>query len=554
MFTKMKMHFIKYVLAGALLVAGSSCGEKFLETDYYNILPSDFMYDNEANVLAGLNGIYDTFYPDKNGEGDAVVWGLKPQVFIACHPTLDCQASGWDNELCRHEWRADKDMFLNAWQITYSAISRINRFMEGLESVEASLFAEGDKTKKEIEAEVRGIRAYNYFFLAKTYGRVPMLKTGETYSTTPSKPRPETMQETYDLIIEDFKYAADILDWRPYKNQYGRITKGMCKAYLAQVYMYLEDFQTAKGLLEEIINSNVYSLNPCYGMIFNYGSAWTSESVWEVMYPMHADMGWGATGRTDAAMWYGFMCATPEHGGWGSLYISHEFVNSFEDGDKRKQYSVVAKGETNPFTNETVGVTTGFTDDLVGGEKMPNNYSLKYWRHHPGSDNIVYDPISLQFLRYAQVLLDYAECCFQTADAPKGWEYIEKIRDRAWGNLETTLADDAFVLPLNRTTVPVPDAQAYYTEYKAEKGYTSEVWKVALAIERRHEFSAEFSLYQDLCRMGIIKEFLDNEYPIGQTLSNRQFTFDPNHMIFPIPTKEILANEAITNADQNPGY
>jgi hypothetical protein len=550
----MKKNIFQYMLIAASLLLVTSCGEKYLDVEHPNILPSDFMYESEDNIFAGLNGIYDTFYPDKEGAGDAVVWGFKPQMFIASHPTLDCQAGGWDNELCRHEWRADKDMFKFAWQASYFAISRINRFLDGLKDVDASIFTGGQATKDIIEAEARGVRAYNYFFLAKTFGPVPMLQTGETYSNTPSKPRPDNLQETYDLIIEDFSFASNILGWTPFNGQYGRITKGMCKSYLAQVYMYLEDFQTAKGLLEEVIGSGTYALNPCYGKIFDFESAWTSESIWEVMFPMHADMGWGATGKTDAVLWYGYMCASPEYSGWGSLYISHEYVNSFEPGDKRKQYSVVAKGDTNPFTNETTGQKTGFEDDLVGSEKMPNNYSLKYWRHRPGTESLVYEPISLQLLRYAEIVLDYAECCFETGDAANGWQYIGQIRNRAWGNLETALPEDAFVFPLNREEVSVPDAQTFYTSYKASKGYTSDVWKVALAIERRHEFNAEFSLYQDLCRTGMIREFLDNEYPIGKSITNRQFTFDPNHMIFPIPAQEILTNEAITPADQNPGY
>jgi tetratricopeptide (TPR) repeat protein len=550
----MKKNIFKYIIASLSLAMVPSCSEDFLKIEHYDILPATFMFESEANIYAGLNGIYDTFYPDKQGAGDAVVWGFKPQMFIASHPTLDAQAGGWDNELCRHEWRADKDMFRDAWQACYYAISRTNRFLSGLEEVDASMFDGGQATKDIIEAEARGIRAYNYFFLSKTFGRVPMLKTGETYSNTPDKPRPTDLQETYDMIIDDFKFAADKLDWKPFKAQYGRLTKGMCKAYLGQVYLYLEDYQTAKGLFGEVINSGVYSLNPCYGKIFNFESAWTSESVWEIMYPMHADMGWGATGKTDAVMWFGYMCASPEYSGWGSLSISNEFTNSFEPGDKRRQYSVVGKGDTNPFTNETIGVKDGFKDDLVGSEKMPNNYSLKYWRHRPGAQSLVFEPISLQLLRYAEILLDYAECCFQTGAANEGWQYIAQIRNRAWGNLETVLPEDDFVLPLNREEVAVPDAQTFYTQYKSTKGYTSDVWKVALSIERRHEFNAEFSLYQDLCRTGMIKEFLDCEYPIGKTISNRLFTFDPNHMLFPIPAQEILTNAAITQADQNPGY
>ena len=83
-------------------------------------------------------------------------------------------------------------------------------------------------------------------------------------------------------------------------------------------------------------------------------------------------------------------------------------------------------------------------------------------------------------------MLDYAECCFETGDNATGWNMIRQIRNRAWGNLEmgATMID----LPadmLNTQTVEVPDAETYYTSYKAAKGYTSPVWKVALIIERQ---------------------------------------------------------------------
>ena len=42
-------------------------------------------------------------------------------------------------------------------------------------------------------------------------------------------------------------------------------------------------------------------------------------------------------------MWYGYMCAAP-NGELGVSLSSWEFVRSFEPGDKRRQYSAVAKG------------------------------------------------------------------------------------------------------------------------------------------------------------------------------------------------------------------
>ena len=50
------------------------------------------------------------------------------------------------------------------------------------------------------------------------------------------------------------------------------------------------------------------------------------------------------------------------------------------------------------------------------------------------------------------------------------------------------------------------------------------------------------------------EEFLNCEYPKNSTPTNRSFNFDPNRMIYPIPTDEIKKNNAISQSDQNPGY
>ena len=265
-------------------------------------------------------------------------------------------------------------------------------------------------------------------------------------------------------------------------------------------------------------------------------------------------------------LWYGYMCASPEYQGWGSMCLSWEFARSFEEGDKRRQYSIVALGETNPFTGEKLGIHAGYEGLFQGSENMPQVYSLKYWRKVPGQDNYVYCPISLTFKRFAGVMLDYAECCFETGDATTGWEMIRKIRNRAWGNLEPGTTVDYWPEgTLNTTTVKVPDAETYYTQYKSDKGYTADVWKVALIIERRHELNAEFSLYHDLCRMDMCDEWFRCEYPHTAANSSveecletgdsfRYFEFQDYQKLFPIPTNEILTNSAIGQANQNPGY
>ena len=539
----------------------ASC-EGYLTTQHYDILPDDFMFKSEANVQSGLNGIYDTFYTDqKSGLGDDGTWGFKPQIFIANHSAMDCQASGWDAEWQRHAVQPDKGSLETAWRMSYKAVDRVNRFLDGLAKADQSIFASAENVKY-YEAEAKAIRAFNNLYLTKVFGRVPILKTGDTYSSSPGKARPENVDEMYAFIEQDFKDAMAVVQWKPRNGEYGRITKGFCYAYLAELYMYQKKFAEAKKLLGDIINSGTYALEPCYGNLHGWNQHWTKESIFEVMYSELSYMGWGGN-NMDMAMWFSCMCAAPEYGGWGSLCLSYELYRSFEPGDKRKMYSMVAKGDTNPFTGETIGMTTGFDGWFQGSENMPTVYTLKYWKNHPGSNNQVFVPHSLTFKRLAGVMLDYAECCFETKDPTTGWEMIKQIRNRAWGNLEVgKTVEGAFNETLNTEVVPVPDAETFYTQYAKTKNYTAEPWQVAVMIERRHELNQEFDLYFSMVRMGLADQWFKAEYPNMDEDSQyrkdggsvRYFDYQDYMAVFPIPTTEILTNPDINQDDQNPGY
>ncbi|MBQ3245213.1 MAG: RagB/SusD family nutrient uptake outer membrane protein [Bacteroidales bacterium] len=553
-------NILKFLVTGAAVLFMASC-EEYLTIQHYDILPDDFMFQNEDNVQRGLNGIYDTFYTTQGAGDDDPTWGFKPQIFIANHSAMDCQASGWDSEWQRHAVQPDKGSLGTAWRMSYRAIDRVNRFLDGLAKADQSIFASAENVKY-YEAEAKAIRAFNNFYLTKVFGRVPILKTGDTYSNSPGKPRPESVDEMYAFIEQDFKEAMEILKWEPRNGEYGRITKGFCYAYLAELYMYQEKFAEAKKLLGDIINSGTYALEPCYGNLHGWNQHWTKESIFEVMYAELSYMGWGGN-NVDMAMWYSCMCAAPEYGGWGSLCLSYELYRSFEPGDKRKMYSMVAKGDTNPFTGETIGVTPGFDGWFQGSENMPTVYTIKYWKNNPNSTQKIFVPHSLTFKRLAGVMLDYAECCFETGDPTTGWEMIKQIRNRAWGNLEVgKTVEGAFNETLNTSVVEVPDAQTFYTQYKEEKGYSAEPWKVAVLIERRHELNQEFDLYFSMVRMGLADQWFKCEYPNKDENSQyrkdggsvRYFDYQDYMAVFPIPTNEILRNPDINQEDQNPGY
>ena len=592
------------------LLGMTSCNKDFLSVDHYSILSADQMFKSDADAKAGLVGCYTMMLPTSI-DGD---WGIKPNLFIGGHPTMDTQATGWDKDWNQQAWTPGSPELLSGWKQAYTAISRCNDFLAGLanaDKVSASV-------KTSLDGQARCIRSFFYMWLAKAFGRVPMLATGENYINTPQKARAATFTEMWDFIINDLKAAVDELDWDPMAGQYGRMTKGFALSYLGEAYMWKAyrvpdqaqaNYQLASDALLQVINSGKYALNASYTTLWDPGAVWTKECIWEEVLDEGSQ--WNQwSNLSQAHNWMIHFVAPPSVGGWGTLYLSWEWWGCYEPGDKRREGSAVTgavknidplwKSATNYGYNvyNQVKYTVGDSLNthyhfLMGGEAAPSIWTLKYFRTTRANYQAPWAPQQIYYKRYANVLLDRAECLFHLngANDATAWGYINQLRDRAWGNQEVGKTDaltatylpyyqnmaqffigngatdivkpTTYPLAFNTATVTVPDAQTYYTALKASKGFASPVWLVALGQERRKEFNAEWCLAQDLIRSGFIEDHININYPKGVGHANtdplvqddwhtyRNFDFVLQRMDMPIPTDEILKNKL---CDQNAAY
>jgi starch-binding outer membrane protein, SusD/RagB family len=624
--------YIKYFAAiGAGCALLASCdNDEFLDVKNYKVLDMSAQFESDDNALRGLNGIY-TF----NGISDyASSWGYKPNMFTGSHPTMDTQCTGWDVKFLDQTWDDNVTELGEGWSHAYAAISRANLYLQGLETATEL----SETCRNTCIGEARALRGYFYTWLAQTFGRVPMLNTGEDYSNTPVKAKAETYEEMWDFIIADFKDAADRLDWAPYQGNYGRCTKGMALAYLADAYMWkayrcpevaADNYKFAKDALEEILISKTYSLSTNYATNWDPAGFWNNECIWA----MTADEGdnWSSwSGKyldTQNSLMIKWFAACPENGGWGAQYLSWEWYANYEPGDKRRDASCITgavpadqlakygieKSATiwgyNPWLQDSLGTKDdnnivvdpykNAEGEWVGtktrqfhfsnGEYAPAIWTSKYWRSAYADGNpwgvAMWEPVIIYGKRLANVMLDYAECCFRTGDESTGWTMIDKIRDRAWGNLEvgqdyskylehynnlyTAVGNgrklDKYPLPVNTAKVTVPDAKTYYTALQAKPNrvgttHTSEAWKVAVNEERRKEFNSEWCICPDLVRSGYIEDHINYNYPKDDTSgdalrdypwSHREYTYDPLKMDMPIPAIELNKNSALI---QNEAY
>ena len=457
----------------------TSCdNEEFLNVDMYDNIDMSAMFENDANAKKGLNGVYDMLMPNDTYDGD---WGFKPNLFTGCHPTIDTQATGWDKDWNSQNWNPSSTELLAGWRHVYAGICRANDYLEGLSEAETIT----PNVKKHLEGEGRALRGFFYHWLATTFGRVPMLATGENYSNTPQKARAETYVEMWDFIIEDFKAAAELLDWQPLDGQLGRATKGMALAYLGDCYMWeayrLTDgangqtqdagkaqqlYQQAQDCFKQILNSGTYKLNESFTTLWDPASAWGPEAIW--VEQLDEGNNWGKWDNLTSKLMLKWYTACPENGGWGSLYLSWEWYSCYEKGDKRREGScytgaipqidpnnpaydpqykdwyVPSIYGVNPYLQEVLGhgLESSQTRQFhfYNGEYAPAIWSSKMWRtasaEYKAWGDGHWSPTPIYWKRLPNVMLDYAECCFRLGQDAEGWKQINTLRQRAFGKLE----------------------------------------------------------------------------------------------------------------------
>lgn len=352
--------------------------------------------------------------------------------------------------------------------------------------------------KKQMLAEARFLRAYYYSELVRSYGGVPLRTAPKQKKEQPRA----SAEEVYKLIEEDYSFAAQNL---PEKSAYsdadmGRATKGAAQALLGKVYLYQKKWQEAKDTFQKVLNSGEYSLDPNYSSLFTVAGENGVESIFEIQFFESA---------SEANTWrnggnFTTVFIMPRNiWGWGLLQPTKKLYEAYEEGDPRREATIIVKGE----------VIEG--EKQVGTDDQTGYYSRKDFL--PPSQrpklSVKNSPLNEIVIRLADVYLMYAEAAYHLGDEGTARTYVNKVRARARGNNKTILPD-------------------------VSEGGTALL--KAIYHERRVELALEHHRYWDVIRTGRGKELLHPNFTPGK------------HELFPIPDTEINASEGVLV--QNPGY
>lgn len=409
----------------------------------------------------------------------------------------------YEKDLDNFSVSSTNELISKFWKIAYKGIFRTNILLEKIET------ADIDAAQKNlITGETKFIRAYIYFDLVRYFGDVPLitkgLKLSESYSVKRSP-----VAEVYQLIEADLKDAALVLPSVYTGNDVGRITKGASNSLLAKVYLTQKRYAESKTLLEAVISDTQagYQLLPSFSNIFSISNQNNKEIIFAIQYSNGTgdgntfmnDFGPGTIG-SDVCPGVG-----SEHN-----HPTVDLIRAYTPGDTRKAVTL-KEYIVNPVTHDTVN----------------GPYNRKFLANQIMNDSGVDWPV----LRYADIILMYAEVLNELNDLPGAIVQINKIRARAFGNQLS-----------NYDNVSIP---------------TKEIFRDKVLNERRLELAFENQRWFDLIRTGKALDFLQTEdrladWKTGTIFLSLAVNMEPYETLYPIPLDEIEISGG--NLTQNDGY
>lgn len=522
----MKMKYIALMAAGLALLF-TSCKEDFAELTNPNQQTTGTYWKTEADALAGVNSVYSTLYYD------ALYMRMGPWIMDVRADDMHNTSPWWITAVAVYNVTSDNPCYTDPWKYNYVGIFRANQVLDNVPNISMD-----ENLKKRVLAEAKFLRGLFYYHLALLYNNVPIItslpKNQDEYYVSQSKPA-----EVWAQIIKDFSDAeADLPKKEAYAaDDLGRATKAAAAAYKAKSMMIVNDWAGAEATLKEIITNPTkmgkYILVPNYEDNFTENnenkSENNSESLFEVQFDRNVGgttLGWAnapaadwsktsGKARTYAPLGFGYGDITPTD--WIFNEFSKEKTVGGEDDPRMKASFFYDYPGSMVYTKTWTAASLAKRDG--------NNLKIfvkKYLNYKSNVDESEWrSGINERIMRYADVLLMYAECLNELNRTNEAYTYIQIVRDRV-------------KLPDLNTTKP---------------GMSQTQMRAQIAHERALEFCFEGQRYIDILRWKWLYDNTQLQTLIAHDPEFSKWTAGREYLA--IPQTQLDINKKLV---QNPGW
>ncbi len=505
--------------AAGTMTLTTSCEDQ-LDIEQKGVISSENFYKTDADAEAALVAAYEGFMcnvvgRNHDGNGPGIYTPYKiitnmcgDDVLYASGNYGDHEFSGMLNEF-RYDAEAEvpKFMYTGLYLSVYTCNLVTDHFQKTADT----------PVKKRCVAEARVLRAFDYFLLANLWDNPPFVDhvlagTDLPYNCNKDPEHPMDHKQLIQWVAKECEEAAADLDERKGtddKDGAVKVTKGFAWALAGKAYLFAGEYEKAKTALKKVIDSGKYALVPGdrYMDNFHIEGDGNEEKVFEINFEYNAGKGsWD--GMIQRSSWMESnawnwrarsFVKSPQSvysgiEGWGGLGVPQWFGDEFHanDGDSYRFKATLkhiddavynmeyADAKINAMTQAQKDTThaIGINDPVQG--LYDNSFWLAFkqvMRKADTDGNKYGDNIRLNnyvVMRYAEVLLNYAEACLNTGDQDEAKKYINMIQERA-GSKTISQTVDMDVLKKEKS---------YELWLEGCRWFDVMRWKDAKAIER----------------------------------------------------------------------
>lgn len=486
-----------------LLLTGiglTSC-QDFLEQIPESNRTSANFYQTRSDFYNALIGAYNGLKrPGVYANGSGALMVLQEMVsdnstFTATRQPVNSSTFEVDDLL----FAKSNTLVQEAWTDLYAGIGRVNPILKYLP---AANIPQSDKDR--FDGEARFLRALYYFHLVRLFGDVQLVTepVSDPYAAN-NLPRASS-EEVYALIIEDLTLAAAQLPAAITAAEAGRASQWAAKTLLGKVYLTLGQYDQALPVLKDVNDNSGRQLMATFAQVFAATTTFAAntEAIFAVQYKSGLlPQGAAAAGTQGGVlqtqgsdMWSNWAPAGggallgPNGGGGGGFNTpTTDLINAFEPGDARKEATLLTSFQS-------------------GNTVINSPYVVKFRQQGAVSNDA---DVDFPVLRFADVVLMYAEALNETGQAGEALTQLNRIRTRA--------------------------------KLLALEGLDQAAVRLAIEQERRVELAFENHRWPDLVRTGRYEA----------VMAAKGFAVKDFHNLYPVPQRETDLNADLS---QNPGY
>ena len=546
----MNTKFFKYIIPALSLVFSVNFTSCLGDLDVTPIDPNlNVEFDQNANFAKIYAGLAITGNKGPDGQGDIAdtdegASGLMRMLFNLNELPTDEAICAWSGDVDVYplnfaKFTASNGVVLNMFNRLYIQIAQCNNFLIQTEGKD-------DEESLTQRAEVRFIRALDYYYLIDLYGNVPFVDENTGIGTY--VPERITRANLYTYIEKELKEIEPQMK-APRANVYGRADQAAVWMLLSRLYLnaevYTGDPQWNACIQEcdDIINSGKYSLDINYSDPFKAHNENSLENILVIPYDEIFATGF----NYHLAALHGANQKTYDLVGspWGAGAYKGipQFIDTYDPDDERLNATWLGGPQYASDRTPLTGSYDLMGQPLIFVNKMPNGIFtgeaegyrwLKYEVEMGARSELNND---LVLFRLTQVHMMKAECLLRTGKADQAASIVSMVRKRAFKeHPEKAIVSGA---QLQEKSCYKYGTVENYVLTSQNQVYPEKFGR--FYDELGWEFAGESYRRRDMIRFG--------HFTKAKWLSH-----EPNgdyKTVFPLPQKVVDTNP---NLEQNPNY